>query len=396
MSKDCRPRRKSSWSSTARRPPRSGVTFEEINNTISTNLGSAYINDFPNRGRMQRVIVQADRNARMQADQILTYNVRNSQRSARADVVLRDGAVGRSARRRSSASTIILRSASRARPSPAIPAAMRSARWSGSRRSLPRGFGYEWAGQSLQEKLSGSQAPFLLMLSVLLVFLVLAALYESWTIPLAVLLTVPLGILGAVAAAMLRGLPNDVYFTVGIVTIIGLAAKDGILIIEFAKALREQGKPIRDATIEACRMRFRPIVMTGLAFVFGVAPMIDRRGRQRQEPAGARHRRDGRDDRGGDPRAADGADLLRRGAGGVRQGGPAGAEGRVAIEASGGAADEGGGEAGAGRGLNGLRNSSTAVIPGRAAGANPKSRAKERPVPVSLDSGLARYARAPE
>ena len=105
-------------------------------------------------------------------------------------------------------------------------------------------------------------------------FLVLAALYESWTIPLAVLLTVPLGILGAVAAAMLRGLPNDVYFTVGIVTIIGLAAKDGILIIEFAKALREQGRSIRDATIEACRMRFRPIVMTGLAFVFGVAPMI--------------------------------------------------------------------------------------------------------------------------
>ena len=112
------------------------------------------------------------------------------------------------------------------------------------------------------------------MLSVLLVFLVLAALYESWTIPLSVLLTVPLGILGAVTAAMLRGLPNDVYFTVGIVTIIGLAAKDGILIIEFAKALREQGRSIKDATIEACRMRFRPIVMTGLAFVFGVAPMI--------------------------------------------------------------------------------------------------------------------------
>ena len=113
-----------------------------------------------------------------------------------------------------------------------------------------------------------------LILSVLLVFLVLAALYESWTIPLSVLLTVPLGILGAVMAATLRGLPNDVYFTVGIVTIIGLAAKDGILIIEFAKALREQGRSIGDATIEACRMRFRPIVMTGLAFVFGVAPMI--------------------------------------------------------------------------------------------------------------------------
>jgi len=139
---------------------------------------------------------------------------------------------------------------------------------------LPRGFGYDWSGQSLQEKLAGSQAPLLLALSVLLVFLVLAALYESWTIPLSVLLTVPLGIFGAVVAATLRGLPNDVYFTVGLVTIIGLAAKDGILIIEFAKTLREQGKPLKDATIEACRLRFRPILMTGLAFVCGVAPMV--------------------------------------------------------------------------------------------------------------------------
>src|SRR4029079_15938558 len=119
---------------------------------------------------------------------------------------------------------------------------------------LPRGFGFEWTGQSLQEKQSGSQAPFLLALSVLLVILVLAALYESWTIPIAVLLTVPLGILGAVVAATLRGLPNDVYFTVGIITIIGLAAKDGILIIEFAKDLRAQGKPLVEATIEACSL----------------------------------------------------------------------------------------------------------------------------------------------
>jgi multidrug efflux pump len=135
---------------------------------------------------------------------------------------------------------------------------------------LPRGFGYEWTGQSLQEKLSGSQAPFLLALSVLVVFLLLAALYESWTIPLAVLLTVPLGILGAVVAATMRHLPNDVYFTVGLITIIGLAAKDAILIIEFAKDLRVQGKPL----VEACSLRLRPIVMTGLAFIFGVVPMV--------------------------------------------------------------------------------------------------------------------------
>ena len=141
-------------------------------------------------------------------------------------------------------------------------------------RQLPRGFGFEWTGQSLQEKQSGAQAPLLLALSALLVFLVLAALYESWTIPLAVLLTVPLGILGAVIAAMGRGLPNDVYFTVALITIIGLAAKDGILIIEFAKSLREQGRSLKDATMEACHWRFRPILMTGLAFCFGVAPMV--------------------------------------------------------------------------------------------------------------------------
>ena len=250
-----------------------GVTFEEINNAISTSLGSAYINDFPNRGRMQRVIVQADRNARMQPDQILTYNVRNSsgQLVPMSSFATVQWSVG--------PSQIVgfnyypsVRFSGSAKPRYTSGDAIREMERLAAR--LPEGFGFEWAGQSLQEKLAGSQAPLLLMLSVLLVFLVLAALYESWTIPLSVLLTVPLGILGAVTAAMLRGLPNDVYFTVGIVTIIGLAAKDGILIIEFAKALRQQGLPIKEATITACRMRFRPIVMTGLAFVFGVAPMI--------------------------------------------------------------------------------------------------------------------------
>ena len=250
-----------------------GVTFEEINNTISTNLGSAYINDFPNRGRMQRVIVQADRIARMQADEILTYNVRNSrgQLVPMSSFATLQWSVG--------PTQIVgfnyypsVRISGTAKPGYTSGDAIREMeRLAGQ---LPRGFGYDWTGQSLQEKLSGTQAPLLLALSVLLVFLVLAALYESWTIPLAVLLTIPLGILGAVTAAMLRGLPNDVYFTVGLVTIIGLAAKDGILIIEFAKTLREQGRTLKDATIEACRLRFRPILMTGLAFVCGVAPMV--------------------------------------------------------------------------------------------------------------------------
>jgi multidrug efflux pump len=250
-----------------------GVTFEDINNTISTNLGSNYINDFPNRGRMQRVIVQADRVSRMNADDILNYNVKNRRGqlvpfSSFASVEWAKGPTQIAGFNYYPA----VRISGEARPGYTSGDAISEMERLASR--LPRGFGYEWAGQSLQEKLSGSQAPFLLVLSAFVVFLCLAALYESWTIPLAVLLTVPLGILGSVAAAMLRGLPNDVYFTVALITIIGLAAKDAILIIEFAKDLRAQGKPLNDATLEACSLRFRPILMTGLAFVCGVLPMV--------------------------------------------------------------------------------------------------------------------------
>jgi multidrug efflux pump len=250
-----------------------GLTFEDINNTISTNLGSNYINDFPNRGRMQRVIVQADGPSRMNPDDILNYNVKNSKGqlvpfSAFATVEWAKGPTQIAGFNYYPA----VRISGEAKPGyTSGDAIAEMERLAGK---LPRGFGYEWTGQSLQEKLSGSQAPFLLALSAFVVFLCLAALYESWTIPLAVLLTVPLGILGAVVAAMTRGLPNDVYFTVGLITIIGLAAKDAILIIEFAKDLRAQGKPLVEATIEACTLRFRPIVMTGLAFVCGVTPMV--------------------------------------------------------------------------------------------------------------------------
>jgi multidrug efflux pump len=249
-----------------------GVTFEDINQTISTNLGSNYINDFPNRGRMQRVIVQADRASRMNADDILNYNVKNSRGqlvpfSAFATVEWSKGPTQIAGFNYYPAVRISGEAKKGFTSGDAIAEMERLAN------NLPRGFGYEWTGQSLQEKLSGSQAPFLLGLSVLVVFLLLAALYESWTIPLAVLLTVPLGIAGAVIAAMLRGLPNDVYFTVALITIIGLAAKDAILIIEFAKDLRAQGKPLIEATVEACSLRFRPILMTGLAFVCGVLPM---------------------------------------------------------------------------------------------------------------------------
>jgi len=250
-----------------------GVTFAEINNTISTNLGSAYVNDFPNRGRMQRVIVQSDSIGRMTADDILGYNVKNSAGalvplSAIANINWSQGPtqiVG------FNYYPAIRMSGEAADGYTSGDAIAEMERLTGQ---LPRGFAYEWTGQSLQEKLSGSQAPFLLGLSVIIVFLCLAALYESWSIPAAVLLTVPLGICGAVAATAMRDLPNGVYFTVGLITIIGLAAKDAILIIEFAKELREQGHTLREATLTACRLRFRPILMTGFAFVSGVLPMV--------------------------------------------------------------------------------------------------------------------------
>ncbi|MDH7797130.1 MULTISPECIES: multidrug efflux RND transporter permease subunit [unclassified Beijerinckia] len=250
-----------------------GITFQDINEAISTNLGSAYINDFPNRGRMQRVIVQADAPGRMQAADILGFNVRNAQGklvpfSSFASVKWLSGPT----------QLIGFNYYPSVRMSGTAQAGFTSGdairemeRIAGT---LPRGFGFEWTGQSLQEKLAGAQAPLLLALSALVVFLLLAALYESWTIPISVLLVVPLGMLGAVLAVTTRGMPNDVYFTIGLITIIGLAAKDAILIIEFAKDLRHQGKSLIDATVEACFLRFRPILMTGFAFIFGVAPMV--------------------------------------------------------------------------------------------------------------------------
>ena len=139
---------------------------------------------------------------------------------------------------------------------------------------LPQGFGYEWTGQSREEKLAGAQALILYGFAILAVFLCLAALYESWSIPLAVILVVPLGVLGVLLATLLRGYSNDVYFQVGLITIIGLSAKNAILIIEFAKDLQAQGKGLIEATLEAVHLRFRPIIMTSLAFILGVLPLV--------------------------------------------------------------------------------------------------------------------------
>ena len=138
---------------------------------------------------------------------------------------------------------------------------------------LPEGYGYDWAGMSYQEILAGNTATLLMVLSIVVVFLCLAALYDSWSIPLAVLLVVPIGILGALSFSMLRGLPNDLYFKIGMITVIGLAAKNAILIIEFAKDLQAQGRSVLQAALEAAHLRFRPILMTSLAFTAGVVPL---------------------------------------------------------------------------------------------------------------------------
>ncbi|KQU73134.1 acriflavine resistance protein B [Aminobacter sp. DSM 101952] len=249
-----------------------GVSFADINSTISANLGSAYVNDFPNAGRMQRVTVQSDAGRRMQTEDLMSLNVRNAHGgmvplSSFASVEWQKGAaqvVGYNG-------YPAVRISGQAAPGHSSGAAITEMERLADQ--LPSGFGYEWTGQSLQEIQSGSQAPALIVLSILFVFLLLAALYESWSIPVSVILVVPLGVLGSVLAVMVMGMPNDVYFKVGLIAIIGLSAKNAILIIEFAKDLRKEGMSLLDATVEAAKLRFRPIIMTSLAFSLGVVPM---------------------------------------------------------------------------------------------------------------------------
>ncbi|TFW27571.1 efflux RND transporter permease subunit [Massilia arenosa] len=250
-----------------------GVTFDAINTAISTALGSSYVNDFPNAGRLQRVVVQADAPARMQPNDLLRLNALNVKGqpvplSAFASTHWITGPM-QTVRYNGYSS---MRLSGDAAPGHSTGEAMAEMeRLAGQ---LPAGFAYEWTGQSREEKLSGSTVGVLVGFSLLAVFLALAALYESWTIPLSVLLVVPLGVLGALLAATLRGYPNDVYFKVGLITIIGLGAKNAVLIIEFAKDLQAQGKTAVEAAIEACHLRFRPILMTSLAFMLGVLPLV--------------------------------------------------------------------------------------------------------------------------
>ncbi|MDX1723569.1 MAG: multidrug efflux RND transporter permease subunit [Pseudomonas sp.] len=250
-----------------------GLSFAAVSSTLSAAMGSLYVNDFPNAGRMQQVILQADAPARMQLDDVLGLRVRNA---AGGMVPLREVVTPVWTESPQQMMRFqgfpAVRIAGGAAPGVSSGAAM--AEMERLMAQLPQGFAVAWTGQSLQERQSAAQAPLLMLLSALVVFLVLAALYESWSIPLSVMLVVPLGLLGAVAAVMLRGLPNDVFFKVGMITIIGLSAKNAILIVEFARQLHAEGKTLIDAAVTAARLRLRPILMTSLAFTLGVVPLM--------------------------------------------------------------------------------------------------------------------------
>ncbi|MFN5702096.1 MAG: efflux RND transporter permease subunit [Betaproteobacteria bacterium] len=250
-----------------------GVGFAAVNNALGTALGSAYINDFRNAGRVQRVVVQADAPARMEPEDLLALPVLNNR--------------GESVPLAAFASTRWVTGAMQAvryngypamrmagEPAKGVSTGEAIAEMERLAAQLPKGIGYEWTGLAREEKLSGATAYLLFFFSLLAVFLCLAALYESWSIPLAVILVVPLGVLGTVAATLMRGLENDVFFKVGMITIIGLSAKNAVLIIEFAKDLHAQGKDLVASVLEAAHLRLRPIIMTSLAFILGVLPLV--------------------------------------------------------------------------------------------------------------------------
>jgi multidrug efflux pump len=250
-----------------------GVSLIDINTTLSATFGTTYVNDFPNQGRQQRVILQADPNKRLMPEDIDKLHARNAQGSmvpfsAFTQSRWITGPVQLVRFNGYPAMKVQGDAAPGASSGDALAEVERLVS------QLPAGVGFEWAGQSFEEKAAGSTATLLFVLSLLAVFLVLAALYESTAIPLAVLLVVPLGVLGAVAFTIWRDMPNDVYFKVGLIAIIGLSAKNAILIIEFAKDLQADGMDLVEATLTAVKLRFRPIIMTSLAFILGVLPLV--------------------------------------------------------------------------------------------------------------------------
>ncbi|EPN4502850.1 efflux RND transporter permease subunit [Citrobacter freundii] len=251
-----------------------GVSLSDINETISASLGGYYVNDFIDRGRVKKVYVQGDAKYRMLPADINNLYIRSSNGemvpfSAFSASHWIYGSP-RLERYNGMPSMEILGEAAPGRSTGEAMALIESLA-----EKLPNGIGHDWTGMSYQERLSGNQAPALYAISLIVVFLCLAALYESWSIPFSVMLVVPLGVVGALLAASLRGMNNDVYFQVGLLTTIGLSAKNAILIVEFAKDLMDkEGKGLIEATLEASRMRLRPILMTSLAFILGVMPLV--------------------------------------------------------------------------------------------------------------------------
>lgn len=250
-----------------------GVSMTDVSNTVSVGLAPSYIDDFILNGRVKRVIVQSRPENRMLPEDINDWYVRNN----RGDMVPFSAfSIGRweyaSPRLERYNGFPSVNIQGEAAPGLSSGDAMLAMEELAGQ--LPEGFGFEWTGMSLQEQQSGSQAPLLYALSLIVVFLSLAALYESWSVPVAVMLVVPLGILGAVLFAMSRGLSNDIYFQVGLLTTVGLSAKNAILIVEFAKSLFESGLSLWDSIMEAIRMRLRPIIMTSMAFSLAVLPLV--------------------------------------------------------------------------------------------------------------------------
>ena len=249
-----------------------GLSISDINTTISSALGGAYVNDFIDRGRVKKVYIQADSQFLSRPEDLSQIQLRNDagQMVPLSAVAQTSWTFGPSRLERYNGVPSVNIQGSAA-PGKSSGDAMKT--MEGLIGKLPAGIGYEWTGLSLQEQESGGQAPMLYGISILVVFLLLAALYESWTIPIAVILSIPLGVLGAVLATTVRGLSNDIYFQVGLLTTMGLAAKNAILIVEFARESMAKGAQLIDATLEAVRLRLRPILMTSLAFMFGVVPL---------------------------------------------------------------------------------------------------------------------------
>ncbi|MJC98727.1 hydrophobe/amphiphile efflux-1 family RND transporter, partial [Salmonella enterica subsp. enterica] len=249
-----------------------GVSIDDINDTLQTAWGSSYVNDFMDRGRVKKVYVQAAAKYRMLPDDINLWYVRNKDGgmvpfSAFATSRWETGSPRLERYNGYSAVEIVGEAA------PGVSTGTAMDVMESLVHQLPGGFGLEWTAMSYQERLSGAQAPALYAISLLVVFLCLAALYESWSVPFSVMLVVPLGVIGALLATWMRGLENDVYFQVGLLTVIGLSAKNAILIVEFANEMNQKGHALLDATLYASRQRLRPILMTSLAFIFGVLPM---------------------------------------------------------------------------------------------------------------------------